>query len=197
MPNPYRRKEFDRARLCVQGAGLGKRGRDMAEHEAVGWCRRLLDTDWQHPPVLEYATSPFFTFGNALTYEYTYFNSTNRTVLGGDDEEFDEVCQGIGWFFPAARPMICAGNIGPLRTKQSQQPTPQSEQVPAPVADGEDQKQGSESHLETDSDPCFCPLLPPSLPVPEGCEATRNPVLVSTLSVDPATDVQVGGAHRP
>lgn len=75
----------------------------------------LLDgNDWERPPVIEFGAPPFYDFASQLTYECTYFNPTGRTVTAGESEETDEVCMAIGWFFPATRPMLCVGNVGPL-----------------------------------------------------------------------------------
>lgn len=77
----------------------------------------VVTTDWEHPAAATYS-APFHTFstgmGAGLTYRCTYTNPTNRTITSGDSEELDEVCFGVGYFFPAAHPAICFNSFGPL-----------------------------------------------------------------------------------
>jgi hypothetical protein len=108
-------------RTCPVPAGV-RFWRFTARTHLLGTRMRLLDgatvlldgSDWQHPPVTQFAAPPFHAFANALTYECTYFNHTDRNVTSGSDESSDEACMGIGWFFPATRPMLCVDQLGPL-----------------------------------------------------------------------------------
>ena len=71
-------------------------------------------TDWENPPVTQFDAPPFHAFVGPMTYECTYSNPTTRTLARGSNEDVDEVCLGVGWFFPATRPMHCITNVGPL-----------------------------------------------------------------------------------
>lgn len=71
-------------------------------------------TDWEHPPIAEFDTPPFYTFANNIGYRCTFQNPTNRSITFGDDEDNDETCLGVAWFFPAMRPLTCLANNGPF-----------------------------------------------------------------------------------
>lgn len=65
-------------------------------------------TDWEHPGVKSWMTTPFYTFASGkLTYECTYDNPTNRTITTGDSAQTDEMCMATGYYFPATKPRIC------------------------------------------------------------------------------------------
>ena len=75
----------------------------------------VVSNDWQHPAVATFVTPNFVTFASGLTYHCDYFNSSNFTLHSGDSEVSDEVCMGIGYFFPAdTGPKLCINNTGPL-----------------------------------------------------------------------------------
>lgn len=75
----------------------------------------VVSTDWEHPTDLTFSTSPFYEFSaSGLTYECTFNNTGAGTITAGDDEAVDEVCMGIGYFFPAPRAMFCFNSIGPF-----------------------------------------------------------------------------------
>ncbi len=69
--------------------------------------------DWSHPAVESRMTPPYRTFANKLTYACAYKNPFNRTVYRGDSHQTDEECLAVGYFFPADRPLKCAGGSGP------------------------------------------------------------------------------------
>lgn len=70
--------------------------------------------DWEHPSALVLAGPNFHAFSSGLTYECTYANPTGSTITFGESESTNETCIGVGYFFPATRPMLCVNNIGPL-----------------------------------------------------------------------------------
>lgn len=75
----------------------------------------VTSTDWEHPAATVFSAPDFYTFSpDGLTYECTYDNPTLSSVYAGSDEESDENCVGIGYFFPATRPMVCFNSTGPL-----------------------------------------------------------------------------------
>ncbi|HET9482947.1 MAG TPA: hypothetical protein VFO79_03240 [Xanthomonadales bacterium] len=73
-------------------------------------------TDWESPAIASFATAPFFVFQPAdqLRYECTYVNPSDRTITFGPDEDSDEQCVAITYFFPATRPLICVNSLGPI-----------------------------------------------------------------------------------
>lgn len=75
----------------------------------------VVSTDWQHPNVASFGPPAFLTFASGLTYHCDYFNSNNFTLHSGDSESTDEVCMGIGYFFPAdSGGKFCFNSTGPL-----------------------------------------------------------------------------------
>jgi len=66
-------------------------------------------TDWEHPAIANFSTSPFypFTMGETLTYACDYANDTNNTIHAGDSYQTDENCVAIGYFFPAVKARFC------------------------------------------------------------------------------------------
>lgn len=74
----------------------------------------VVSTDWEHPSIATFMAPGFLTFPTGLTYECTYNNPNGFTIHSGDSEDSDEACIGVGYFFPATRPMLCINNIGPL-----------------------------------------------------------------------------------
>ena len=74
----------------------------------------VVSTDWEHPSALVLAAPNFHAFSSGLTYECTYNNPTGASIVAGESESTNETCIGVGYFFPATRPMLCINNIGPL-----------------------------------------------------------------------------------
>jgi len=75
----------------------------------------VVSTDWQHPSVMAFDAPAFYSFSaSGMTYRCTYDNPTGAPVHAGEDEESNEACIGVGYFFPAARPSLCINNLGPL-----------------------------------------------------------------------------------
>lgn len=81
-----------------------------------GATNLVMTTDWQQPAITRFDPPAFYQFGAAerLAYECAYFNASGGTVHSGGNYETDENCVGIGYFFPADRPLLCIGEIGPL-----------------------------------------------------------------------------------
>lgn len=72
------------------------------------------NVDWEHPEATVPAP-PGYTFSaSGLTYSCSYTNATSSTVNFGGSETSDELCVGIGFFFPAAHPAICVNDTGPF-----------------------------------------------------------------------------------
>lgn len=75
----------------------------------------VVATDWQHPAAATFAAPDFHAFSpDGLTYSCTYANPTGSPIQYGGSEESEEVCIGIGHFFPATRPALCVNSLGPL-----------------------------------------------------------------------------------
>lgn len=77
-------------------------------------------TDWEHPaqvnigaPFLELATGK-------LTYHCDYDNPTDHAIVTGESAEKNEMCMGIGYFFPATRAGFCI-NSTVLKEKEDAQ----------------------------------------------------------------------------
>jgi hypothetical protein len=72
-------------------------------------------SDWENPAVTQFTAPAFHVFSPAgMTYRCTYDNPDNVLVQPGDDPSTQEVCMGIGYFFPATRPTLCVTSTGPL-----------------------------------------------------------------------------------
>lgn len=75
----------------------------------------VMTNDWENPAVATFPGPTFYTFSaSGLTYECVYDNPTGSVILSGNSPVSDENCVGIGYFFPANRPLRCEDNIGPL-----------------------------------------------------------------------------------
>ena len=75
----------------------------------------VVSLDWEHPAVATFSAPGFLTFGSGMTYHCEYYNPGSVSVHSGDSESTDEVCMGIGYFFPAdTGAKICINNTGPL-----------------------------------------------------------------------------------
>ena len=72
-------------------------------------------SDWEHPGAKTWMSTPFYSFASGkLTYECTYNNTTNRTILTGDSAQTDEMCMAVGYFFPADNAKWCFDGQGPI-----------------------------------------------------------------------------------
>ncbi len=75
----------------------------------------VLDSDdWEHPDVVE-MDNPFYEFASGkLTYECTYNNASNRTIMDGESAVTDEMCMATGYFFPSTSAKFCYDSFGPF-----------------------------------------------------------------------------------
>ena len=57
----------------------------------------------------------FYTFASgAMTYECTYNNTganMGRVIRSGSSLETDEICMGVGYFFPSTGPKFCLDSM--------------------------------------------------------------------------------------
>lgn len=69
----------------------------------------LVDTtDWEHPAVRQWNSAPFYQFtSGALDYRCTYQNPTRNRIRTGDSAQTDEMCMGVGYFFPSRGMRFC------------------------------------------------------------------------------------------
>lgn len=71
--------------------------------------------NWENPGILLFSSPGFYTFSSSgLTYECVYINPTGSPIVSGNSPISEENCVGIGYFFPATRPLLCIDNTGPL-----------------------------------------------------------------------------------
>ncbi len=67
--------------------------------------------NWEHPPVMFWQDSPFYTFQSpTITWQCLYNNTgdnKNTTVYAGLSAATDEMCVVFGLFFPATSPLAC------------------------------------------------------------------------------------------
>ena len=79
-------------------------------------------TDWQHPNETLWNGPDFYQFTNNFTYACTYDNTlpcddpnqpcnANNTVVSGSSAATNEMCMGVGWFFPGTSPHVCYDNF--------------------------------------------------------------------------------------
>lgn len=69
-------------------------------------------TDWEHPGVKTWMSSPFYTFTTGkLTYECTYNNPNNYAISAGPSAKTDEMCMATGYYFPATKPRMCLNSF--------------------------------------------------------------------------------------
>ena len=75
----------------------------------------LVTSNWEAPTIATFAGPSFYSFasGEKLTYECSYNNDRPATTSTGDNYETDEVCIGVGYYFPAAK-AYCFNSVGPL-----------------------------------------------------------------------------------
>lgn len=76
----------------------------------------LVSTENFNDPAITRFTPPaFYTFTNGLTATCVYDNLSGATVQFGDSEATNELCMGIGYFFPAPTGgEYCVNNTGPF-----------------------------------------------------------------------------------
>ncbi len=76
----------------------------------------VVSDDWEAPRTTRLAAPNVveFTAGAMYTYECIFSNPNPFTVSFGESEDSDEQCIGVGMYYPAARPVICINNTGPL-----------------------------------------------------------------------------------
>lgn len=68
----------------------------------------LVSDDWTHPDIASFDPPAFFEFASGqMRFTCDYFNPTGFSITSGDNEDSDEACIGIGYFFPADRPRMC------------------------------------------------------------------------------------------
>ena len=72
-------------------------------------------SDWEHPAIQLFPPPAAYTFSaSGMTYECVYNNPGPTTITSGNDPQTDENCVGIGYFFPATRPLLCLDSTGPF-----------------------------------------------------------------------------------
>jgi len=71
----------------------------------------FMGTNWENPGAMTWSATPFYTFtSGAMTYGCTYNNTgsnSDSTIRSGSSFQTDEVCMGIGYFFPSTGPKFC------------------------------------------------------------------------------------------
>jgi hypothetical protein len=71
----------------------------------------FMSTNWENPGAMTWPAAPFYTFtSGAMTYECTYNNTganLGNTIHSGPSFQTDEVCMGVGYFFPSTGPKFC------------------------------------------------------------------------------------------
>ena len=73
----------------------------------------VTSSGWELPEIATFAAPGFVEFGapnDKLLYQCTYSNDTGGTITFGDDYRNDEVCMGVGYFFPATQSKLCLGS---------------------------------------------------------------------------------------
>jgi hypothetical protein len=74
----------------------------------------FMGTNWENPGAMTWSAAPFYQFtAAAMTYECTYSNTgsnVNSTIHSGPSYDTNEVCMGIGYFFPSTGPKFCVDN---------------------------------------------------------------------------------------
>lgn len=80
-----------------------------------GGADLVVSNNWEDPSIARWGAPAFYQFGSGLTATCTYDNLSGQTVVFGDSETTNEVCMGIGYFFPApTRGEYCVNNMGPF-----------------------------------------------------------------------------------
>ena len=71
----------------------------------------FMSTNWEDPGAMTWSAAPFYTFtSGTMTYECTYNNTgsnMNATIHSGPSYQTDEICMGIGYYFPSTGPRFC------------------------------------------------------------------------------------------
>ena len=69
----------------------------------------VLDSlDWEHPAVMTWGASPFFSFASGkLTYQCDYVNQGDAEIKTGPSAQTNEMCMAIGYQFPATTSKLC------------------------------------------------------------------------------------------
>jgi hypothetical protein len=63
------------------------------------------NTDWEHPIVKDWMTSPFYTFSaNKASWTCTYDNASANAINEGPSAATNEMCMMTGYYFPASGP---------------------------------------------------------------------------------------------
>jgi hypothetical protein len=71
----------------------------------------FLGSDFANPGVATFP-APFYQFiTGKLSYQCDFVNSTNTTILTGDNPETGEMCMAVTYFFPSRGPRYCLGNL--------------------------------------------------------------------------------------
>jgi hypothetical protein len=74
-----------------------------------------VSNDWADPSIALFSAPSFYQFSNGFTYSCTYDNDSAEEVRFGDSESADELCVGIGYFFPAPTGgKTCTNSAGPF-----------------------------------------------------------------------------------
>lgn len=69
-------------------------------------------SDWSDPGAITFPAPSFFTFStDKITYQCTYDNNGNNTIVTGEDFATNELCVAVGYFFPATKPRYCLDNL--------------------------------------------------------------------------------------
>ena len=72
-------------------------------------------SNWEQPAIQLFPPPTAYTFSpSGMTYECVYDNPGPTTINAGNSPQSDENCVGIGYFFPATRPLLCINSAGPL-----------------------------------------------------------------------------------
>ena len=75
----------------------------------------FMSTNWENPGAMTWLAAPFYTFASgSMTYECTYNNTganMGHVIHSGSSFDTDEVCMGIGYFFPSTGPKFCLDSM--------------------------------------------------------------------------------------
>jgi hypothetical protein len=106
------------SRTCATPPGvrfwrLTTRTHDHSTHTAIKDAASPVfeSTDWSDPGAVAFAAPGFLAFStDKVTYECTYDNNSNNTIVSGENFATDEMCLAVGFFFPATNPRYCLDN---------------------------------------------------------------------------------------
>jgi hypothetical protein len=79
-------------------------------------------TDWSHPAETLWNQPSFYQFTDNFTYSCTYDNTlpctdpndpcnADDTVQSGPSAATNEMCMGVGWYFPGSQPTVCINSL--------------------------------------------------------------------------------------